>query len=191
MIVRPNRLFHGAVAASWAIGLAILGLLATGAIDAGGGRPARRGGRRVDLLRLMPGLRWLGTRRWVQFGVVLPNLLVLFFFILAGLLGSPIGNRNIIVTVVWILWWFLLISVLVPLGGRIWCMMCPIPSAGEWLARRRLITVSGSAESSHSLRSGGLNRRWPFRHSGMWVQNLLFLGLCTISTILVKPASCS
>lgn len=189
MIVRPNRLYRASLAASWAIAAAILGLMATGAVDFTGDHRVTRHRRRLDLLKLLPGLRWLVTRRWFQFAVVLPNLLVLFFFILAGLFGTPIGNRNIVVTVVWILWWFLLITVMVPLGGRVWCTMCPIPAAGEWFSRRRLIAVRRSAESSRSLASGSLNRRWPHRHTGMWIQNLLFLSLCTVSTILVtRPA---
>ena len=65
--------------------------------------------------------------------------MILFLFLLAGFWGSPIGNRNIIVTIVWIFWWFMLITFLVPLGGRVWCMMCPLPSLGEWLSRGKLI----------------------------------------------------
>ena len=190
MIVRPNRLYHLALVTTFGTAFAILALLATGAI---GDRTVRDRhavtGQRVDLLRLIPGLRWLVTRRWFQFALVLPNLLVLFFFILAGLFGSPIGNRNIVVTIVWIFWWFLLITVLVPAGGRAWCMMCPVPFAGEWFSRRRLVSVRPEAEKSKSLHSGGLNRRWPHRFSNIWAQNLLFLALCTISTILVtRPA---
>ena len=129
------------------------------------------------------------TRRWFHFAIVLPNVLVLFFFLLAGVFGSPIGNRNIIVTVVWILWWFLLITVLVPLGGRSWCLACPLPFFGEWLSRRRLVGVRPEAESGRALETGGLNRPWPRRWSSTWVQNLLFLTLCTFSTILVtRPA---
>jgi polyferredoxin len=190
MIVRPNNLYRISLIATFGLTLAVFGLMATGALGNGGGRAARdASNRRIDLLRVVPGLRWLVTRRWFQFAVVLPNLLVLSFFIVAGLVGSPIGNRNIIVTIVWILWWFLLITVLVPAGGRVWCMMCPIPFAGEWLSRRRLIGVRPDAETSRSLRTGGLNRRWPHRLSRMWVQNLLFLTMCTVSTILVtRPA---
>ena len=190
MIVRPNRLYHLALIATFGVTFAVFGLIMTGVV---GGRATRAAqpanSRRLDLLRLIPGLRWLITRRWFQFAVTLPNLLVLFFFILAGLFGSPIGNRNIVVTIVWIFWWFLLITVLVPAGGRAWCMVCPVPFAGEWLSRRRLIGVRREAEESRSLRSGGLNRRWPQRLSRMWIQNLLFLTLCTVSTILVtRPA---
>ncbi len=184
MVVRPNRLYHLGLAAAFAIAVTVLGLTATGALG-----PRRKTGGRIDLLLHFPRLRWLLTRRWFQFAVVLPNLLILFFFILAGLFGSPIGNRNIIVTVVWIFWWFLLITVLVPVGGRVWCMVCPVPFAGEWLSRRRLIGVRPEAERSRSLRTGGLNRRWPHRVSRMWTQIVLFMALCTVSTILVtRPA---
>ena len=184
MVVRPNRLYHLGLAAAFAIAVTVLGLTATGVLG-----PRVTTGGRVDLLLRLPRLHWLLTRRWFQFAVVLPNLLILFFFILAGLFGSPIGNRNIIVTVVWIFWWFLLITVLVPVGGRVWCMVCPVPFAGEWLSRRRLIGVRPEAEKSRSLRSGGLNRRWPHRASRMWIQIVLFMALCTVSTILVtRPA---
>ena len=190
MIVRPNNLYRISLIAMCGLALGVFGLMMTGALGNGGNRAARDvSSHRIDLLRVVPGLRWLITRRWFQFAVVLPNLLVLSFFIVAGFVGSPIGNRNIIVTIVWILWWFLLITVLVPAGGRVWCMMCPIPFAGEWLSRRRLIGVRPDGESSRSLRTGGLNRRWPHRLSRMWVQNLLFLTMCTVSTILVtRPA---
>ena len=157
------------------------------AANAGG--PAGPSGRRVDLLRAFGWLERLLRKRWFQFALIAPNLVVLFFFILAGLLGSPIGNRNIIVTIVWILWWFLLIVLLVPLGGRAWCMVCPIPSFGEWFARRRLVGVRPEAEGSRSLASGSLNRRWPRALANLWPQNVLFLALCTFSTILVtRPA---
>ncbi len=190
MIVSPNRLYHFALMATFAIAFAVFGLMMTGVIGDRTTRATRStSGRRVDLLRAVPGIRWLVTRRWFQFAAVLPNLLVLFFFIIAGLFGSPIGNRNVVVTVVWILWWFLLITVLVPAGGRAWCMVCPVPFAGEWLSRRRLVSVRREAEKTRSLRDGGLNRRWPHQWSQMWTQNLLFLTLCTVSTILVtRPA---
>ena len=190
IVVRPNTPYQVGVVGVCGVALMVFGLTATGGLRSVEATPAPDGSvGRVDLLRLFPGLRWLVSRRWFQFAVVLPNLLVLFFFIVAGLFGSPIGNRNIIVTVVWILWWFVLITLLVPVGGRVWCMVCPVPFAGEWFARRRLIGVRREAERSRSLRSGGLNRRWPAGKTGMWVQNVLFLALCTFSTILVtRPA---
>jgi len=186
LVVRPNLIFHAGSAGALGVTLAAFGLLLAG--DRRGG-PAGAGSRRVDLLRRFRWLRRLLTRRWFQFAVVLPNLIVLVFFLVAGLLGSPIGNRNIIVTVVWILWWFLLITALVPLGGRAWCLACPMPFFGEWFSRRRLVATRPGAERGHSIRSGGLNRRWPKRFSNLWVPNILFLCLCSFSTILVtRPA---
>jgi hypothetical protein len=80
-------------------------------------------GWRVDLLKLIPPLKWLVRQRWFQFAVILPNLLLFLLFLSAGLFGSPVGNRNIIIVFVWILWWFLLISVMVPLASRVWCLV--------------------------------------------------------------------
>ena len=186
LVVRPNLPFHAGVAGALGIMLAAFGLILVGGRR---GEEERNGGRRVDLLKRFGWFRWLVTRRWFQFAVVLPNLIVLFFFIVAGLFGSPIGNRNIIVTIVWILWWFLLIMLFVPLGGRAWCLACPMPFLGEWFSRRRLIGTRPGSEREHSLRSGGLNRRWPKRFSNLWVPNILFLCLCSFSTILVtRPA---
>jgi plastocyanin/ferredoxin len=190
LVVRPNVPFQTGAAGALGVTAIVFGLMAT----QDGSRRDRRakgtGTWRLDLFERVPRLRWLVTRRWFPFAIILPNLVVLFFFIVAGLFGSPIGNRNIIVTIVWIFWWFLLIIFMVPLGGRVWCLICPLPFLGEWLARRRLVSVRPSAESSKSLRSGGLNRRWPRRLSNLWIQNVLFLCLCTVSTILVtRPAT--
>src|SRR5512140_1491136 len=78
-------------------------------------------GSRIDLFQLLPPLGWLAKQRWFQFAAVLPNLVFFTLFLGAGIFGTPVGNRNIIIVFVWILWWFLLISVLVPFASRIWC----------------------------------------------------------------------
>lgn len=189
-VVRPNIAYRAGVVGAWGVTLSAFAMMW---IHPGPKRrrsnPGGRSLKRIDLLEKFGWLETLVKSRWFQFAVVVPNVVILFFFIVAGLLGSPIGNRNIIVTVVWIFWWFLLITVLVPFGGRIWCMACPVPFFGEWFARRRLLTVRPRADHSKSLRDGSLNRKWPRRFSGIWVQNILFLVMCTVSTILVtRPA---
>ena len=155
------------------------------------------GGRRVDLLRLLPSLKWFVSRRWFQFAVIFPTLLLFLLFLLAGVFGSPVGNRNIIVVFVWILWWFLLISVMVPFASRIWCTVCPFPFFGEWIQRRSLVAVRAidpqqrtSDESESGVLIGrnryfGLNRRWPKALSSIWLQNIGFLALCTFSALLL------
>ena len=190
LVVRPNIPYRAGVVGTWGVTLSAFAMMIF--YPRRSGHPPNPGGqasRRIDLLTKFGWLERLVKSRWFQFAVVAPNVVILFFFIVAGFLGSPIGNRNIIVTVVWIFWWFLLITVLVPLGGRVWCLSCPLPFFGEWFSRRRLVTVRPEADRSESLRSGSLNRKWPRRLSGMWVQNLLFLLMCTMSTILVtRPA---
>ncbi len=69
-----------------------------------------------------------------------------------------------------------------PLGGRIWCLVCPLPSIGEWLQRRRLINVPPGAAG----RSPGFKApEWPRPLRNRWPSVLLFLLLGTFSTALV------
>lgn len=150
-------------------------------------------GWRVDLLKKIPPLKWLVRQRWFQFVVVLPNLLLLLFFLVAGIWGSPVGNRNIIIIFVWILWWFLLISVMIPFLSRIWCMVCPFPFFGEWIQRGALVRPLLPRPNTRDKKVGrnryfGLNKRWPKFLSNIWIQNLCFLALCTFSALyLTRP----
>ncbi len=75
--------------------------------------------RRVNLFDKWPWLERIVKHRAFQFAVILPNLLLFFLFLLAGIWGTPVGSHNIIIVFVWILWWVLLIAVLVPFGGRV------------------------------------------------------------------------
>ena len=158
-------------------------------------------GWRIDLLKVLPTLKWLVTRRWFQFAVILPNLLLFLVFLLAGVFGSPLGNRNILVVFVWIFWWFLLISVMVPFASRVWCTVCPFPFFGEWMQRRALVGVRAvdlkeekkKKEKGPGVLVGrnryfGLNLRWPKSLTNIWLQNIGFLALCTFSAFfLTRP----
>jgi ferredoxin len=112
-------------------------------------------------------------------------LLTLFFFvvaILAGFVGTPAGSHNFGIIFVWIVWWALLIIVMVPFFGRLWCTICPIPGPGEWLQRRSLIRrIPGRP---HSLRW-----RWPRRLRNIWLQNFGFLGVALFSTVILTRPS--
>ena len=175
LIVEPNYPFRAGMGAAAGILLAGFFLMKTGTLI-----PAAAGMRRLDLVRAIPLLGRLVRRRWFQFVFVLPGLAFFLLFIIAGCWGSPIGNRNIVITFVWILWWFVLITVLLPFGSRIWCMACPFPFFGEWLQRKRLLTVRPDVRSMWR----GY-KKWPARFANIWAQNILFLGLCTISAVLV------
>jgi polyferredoxin len=154
-------------------------------------------GFRVDVLRLMPRVERLIRTRWFQFAVVFPNLLLFSLFLLAGIFGTPVGNRNVIIVFVWILWWFLLISLMVPFASRLWCMMCPFPFFGEWIQRRALIRTrsfdprvkkDGPGIAIGRNRYFGRNLRWPKALTNIWIQNIGFLALCTFSALfLTRP----
>jgi len=111
-------------------------------------------------------------------------LLTLFFFvvaIMAGFFGTPAGSHNFGIIFVWIVWWALLIIVIVPFFGRMWCTICPIPGPGEWLQRRGIVRRTQGRLLS-------LRWRWPRRLRNIWLQNFGFLAVAVFSTvILTRP----
>lgn len=123
--------------------------------------------------------------------LIIPGLLMFEFFLLAGILGTPVGNRNIIVVFVWILWWFFLISIMVPLAGRVWCAICPLPAMGEWLQRLSFIRVRVTKKSPISHFFLGLNLPWPKKMRNIWLQNFGFLTMASFSIFLVTRTTVS
>jgi polyferredoxin len=126
-------------------------------------------------------------RRSFQFWFIAVNFIVFYLFILSSLWGSPVGNRNIAIVFVWILWWFVLKAILVPLGGRLWCLMCPLPAPAEWLSRMSLTAVRYLKEPFRRLhhRYLGLQKDWPKIIRNTWLQNILFLTLISFGMILI------
>ena len=180
-IVRPNYPFYAGIGGTLGILLSFFFLAFMDARVNSKSYPKKKPGFRLDLLKIIPPLKWLLKRKWIQFAVIFPSLAILILCLCAGFFGTPIGNYNIIMTIVWIFWWFVLICFLIPFGARIWCMTCPIPFLGEWFQRGSLL----GAPESPPRRLRGLNKKWPKKFSNLWIQNILFLCLCTLSTILV------
>lgn len=115
------------------------------------------------------------------------QIVTLFGFtlaILAGFFGTPAGSRNFGIVFVWIVWWALLIVVLVPFFGRVWCTVCPIPAPGEWLQRRGI--VQRTPGKLHTL-----GKRFPKRLKNMWLQNFGFLTIATFSVIILTRPNIS
>ena len=184
-IVHPNKPFHFAIVGLTAILLTAFIFMFNASRNSIAGMNSVLPSWRIDLLKSIPKLKRLIKSPWFQFVFLLINLAAFILFIFAGFFGSPIGNRNIIITIVWILWWFVLISFLIPFGSRIWCMMCPFPLFGEWYQRRKLLTPDKSLLSGEKHKLRGFSLKWPGSLSNIWIQNILFLTLCTFSTILV------
>lgn len=140
---------------------------------------------RDNLFARWPLLKRLTKMRSFQFLVILPNLFMFYLFLISALFGTPVGNRNVIIVCVWILWWFVLIAVMVPFGSRAWCTMCPLPFFGDWMQRRAVIKVRSGKSPGTENKFFGLQKRWPKRLSNIWLQNFGFLFLATFSALLV------
>ena len=124
---------------------------------------------RFDLASI-PIIRKLLKHRWFPMILILANMLLFMVILMSGVIGGfSAGNYSFGIMLVWILWWVVLMMLLVPVLSRTWCMMCPLPSFGEWLQRMRIFGVNNKL--------GGLNLKWPKFLSNMWVMNILFL--CT------------
>ena len=139
---------------------------------AGGDRET--GKDRFDLARL-PWLRPLIYSRWPLFIARSVTLAGFVFTILVGLFGSPVGSHNFAIIFVWIAWWTALKLFFIPLGGRSWCSVCPLPMPGEWLGQGGLV--------SKTRKRLGLRLRWPRRLRGYWLQVGLFLVIGLFSAV--------
>lgn len=131
---------------------------------------------RVDLYQI-PWIRPLLQSRWPQFLARALTLAGFVFTITAGLFGSRVGSHNFAIIFVWIAWWTALKLAFIPLGGRSWCSVCPIPLPGEWLQQRGILEKGG--------KRFGLNLRWPKRLKGSWLQSggFLLIGLFSAVTL--------
>lgn len=129
-------------------------------------------------------LKSLLRSRWFQPALQLITLFGFTLAVLAGFFGTPAGSRNFGIVFVWIVWWALLIIILVPFFGRVWCTICPLPAPGEWLQRRGI--VRRTPGKLHTL-----GKRFPNRFKNMWLQNFGFLGIASFSAIILTRPNIS
>lgn len=181
LIVAPNSLYATMVSLSlWVVISVFLWF-------SGAGKTRHQTKKWINLFDVVPGLKYLFKKRSFQFFLILPGFVIFYLFLLSSLKGSPVGNHNIAIIIVWILWWFLLKSVFVPLGGRLWCMICPLPGPGEWISRKAFTAVhyvQKPFKGKHH-RFTGLNRDWPGPLRNMWLQNVIFLIMISFGIILI------
>ncbi len=184
LIVRPNTSYYLFVSLSLWMTVALLLVFRANP----GFRLARF--KRVNMLDRVPWLKRILKLRSFQFLVIFPNFVFFYLFILSAFWGSPVGNRNIAIIFVWIAWWFALKAFLVPFGGRLWCMVCPLPAPAEWLSRKRLTAVKYLEKPFRGLhhRFTGFQKDWPKLFRNIWLQNVLVLALISLAIIwLTRP----
>lgn len=124
-------------------------------------------------------VRSLLKQRWFQSALILPNLAFFVIIMLAAFFGTPVGNANFAIIYVWIVWWAALKFFFIPIGGRLWCSMCPLPVPGDWLDHRAIVRKGREQPVSVA------RKRWPKSLRNLWPQNLGFLGVCLFSAIIL------
>jgi polyferredoxin len=177
LIVSPNFLLYGAL--GMLVALPFAGLLVRGRDSVGSVR------RPLNLFGPFPWLKRVLKAPSFQFNLALPMLGVFWLIILTGLFGTKVAGRNAGPMIIWVLWLSALIILLVPLGGRLWCTVCPLPLLGEWLQRLRLTRNPAELENKSPRRIFGVPLIWPAWLSNAWPRVLLFLLLGTFSTTIV------
>jgi len=126
------------------------------------------------------GMNLLKKRGW-QVALSTVMLAGLAFTAVAGWVGTPIGSRNFAIAFVWIGWFAALIILLIPIFGRGWCSICPIPMVGDWVQRGAVLEPQGRPPR-------GLGLRVPSLLRNMWTQNAAFALLALFSaSILTSP----
>jgi len=102
----------------------------------------------------------------LQFLLVLPAAAAVGVVLASTAVGLEHPGFNFGTVFTWVVWWGgLLVSFV--LAGRVWCLICPIGAAGEWLQR-----LSFWWRSS---RTAGLGLRWPRRLRNLWPATALFV----------------
>lgn len=123
--------------------------------------------------------------RWIQFFLRALGLAGFILAILAGILGTQVGSHNFSIVFVWVAWWSTLKLLLIPLGGRVWCSVCPLPLPGEWIQNQGIL---------NSIPSMPQKRLKPFpkilRGAGVQSIAMLVVGLFS-SLLLTSPLATS
>ncbi len=85
----------------------------------------------------------------------------------------------------WAIWLFLLIAVLTPFLGRIWCTVCPLPFFGDFIQRKSAFTPVEGIKGEYRNKFSGLFLKWPKAMQNSWPKLFLLLILTTFSATLV------
>jgi polyferredoxin len=120
-----------------------------------------------------PVVRFLNRNPYPLLAMKIVSVAVFLLIIVAGLFGSPYPERNLATTMVWNLWWPLVV-VSVFFLGTAWCAICPWNTLSNWIVRLRLWRRA----DPHP----GLNRKVPRYLQNIWLALLMFVGLTWLET---------
>jgi len=136
-------------------------------------------------------LKRILVSRWPQFILMLVALTLIYIVIMTSLFGTKMSGRNLGVLLMWVVWLFLIIAVMTPLAGRIWCTICPLPLFGDLLQRGSFFTPRKGRTGGFNNHFSGLFLKWPERLNNNWLRLIIFLILATFSTTMVASPKVS
>jgi polyferredoxin len=132
------------------------------------------------------GFLWkLLVSRWPQIIVTIIAMMMIYVVIMTSVFGTKVSGRNLGVLMMWAIWLFLLVAVLTPFAGRIWCTICPLPFFGDWFQRRSFFSPALGRTKEYKNKFSGLFLKWPGWLRNSWLRLIVFLILATFSTTLV------
>jgi len=111
---------------------------------------------------------------------------LLYVVVLTALVGTTMAGANLGVSLVWIVWLSVLIVFLVPLGGRVWCTVCPLPMFGDALQRGTTQEVRSGGTGRYRNRFRGLMIEWPRRLANVVPRTIVFLSFATVSVLIIS-----
>jgi hypothetical protein len=138
-----------------------------------------------DVLAKSKLLRKLVTSRWPQVILMMFAMILVYVVILTTFFGTKMSGRNLGVLLMWGIWLFLLIAILTPFLGRIWCTICPLPFFGDLFQRKSVFTPEDGTKGEYRNKYSGLFLKWPKWMQNSWPKLILLLILTTFSAVLV------
>jgi len=138
-----------------------------------------------DILKREGITKKLLTSRWLQIIFTVFAMILIYIVILTSLLGTKMSGRNFGVLMMWAVWLFLLVAILTPFLGRIWCTICPLPFFGDLIQRRSFFNPSTGKTNGYNNHFHGFFLKWPARLQNNWIKLIIFLLLATFSTTMV------
>ncbi len=144
-----------------------------------------------DLLKNSGFLRKIVVSRWPQIILAIFTMTMIYIVILTSMFGTKMSGRNLGVLMMWAIWLFLLVAILTPFFGRIWCTVCPLPFFGDLVQRQSFLTPLEGKTKEYNNWYSGLFLKWPARLQNDWLKLFVFLVFATFSTTLVADPKVS
>lgn len=138
-----------------------------------------------DLLEKSPFLKKLVKSRWPQLILQILAMAMVYVVVLISIFGTKMSGRNLGVLLMWAVWLFLLVAILTPLLGRIWCTICPLPVFGDLIQRGSALHPREGSKKSYKNKYAGLFLKWPKILRNNWMRLVFLLTLTTFTTTLV------